>query len=149
MESQAQRQSNEKKEFLVDFDLVRNSKAMRSKGFVARIKENGEIEFLRAAIPQFSKGGALVSGEYKVRAGDVLIVKYDDSSHKNAIINYTLVKVEENGSVNDVAQISFVNGYVEFSDDDLRVIYANVSKNEGKSKPITALVNYAKEKKLI
>lgn len=130
----------------VTFDLVTNPKACRSKPFVAKIKnlETGELEFLKPVIPEYSKKGTLIAGEYELEPFKYYIVRKDSSSWKNSCQTYELYYVS-NGNVSKLAAIYFVNKNVEFSDEEIREIYTNTKNGR---RAIDALIEYARRHKM-
>ncbi len=127
----------------VYFDLVENPRASRGSGWVA-IVVNDNIQFLKANIPEFSKG-TLVAGTYLLEKGSYVIVKRDYSSHKNSRQYYTLYQViggEE--KVKEVASIDVINGNLSFKPAGLEDIYIT-APSDAKSKIIYALIQYLKQ----
>jgi len=130
---------------LIKVELVQNPKAMRKRGFVAKLhldKPTDQcLEFLKAGIPEYSKSGVLVAGEFDLNEGDFYIVRKDTSSHKNSRQCYELITLK-NGTLTVIAAIDYLNGTPSFfpaiAQDFLKAIYAR-SKN-----PIHALHEYAK-----
>jgi len=132
--------------YLIHIDLVRNAIATSDKGFVAKIKD-GEIEFLKAVVPEFDHG-VMVAGKYLLSENDVLIIKRDNSSHKNKRTVYSLTEVK-NGVLNEIAYISIVNRNMSFSDEKLESIYIDLKVNKAyeKSIMIESLIRYYKSLK--
>jgi len=141
--------SQAKEEVVVDISLVSNARAAGgAKGFVARVKQNGELEFLRASVPRFHLG-MLTGGKFLVYKGDVLVVKSIESSHKHARSSYTLYVVED--ELKYVAEIAFEDGSPTFNPEELEDIYISVKARGGdvKSFAIAALIEYAKAKQIL
>jgi len=132
--------------YLIHIDLVRNVIATSDKGFVARVKDNN-IEFLKATIPIFDRG-TIVAGKYLLNENDVIIIKQDNSSHRNQRVRYSLNEVK-NGVLNEIAYISIANKNLSFSDEKLESIYIDlkVNKKYEKSLIIEALIRYYKSLK--
>jgi len=133
-------------QILVEIDLVRNPKAIGARPFVARLRQDGSLEFLRAAVPVFVKG-VLVGGKYRLNIGELIITREDRSSHKNERINYVLYRVAEDG-LKTIAWVSIHNGTPEFSSEELEQVYAYTENGAG-SRAIAALISYARAKGLL
>jgi len=133
------------RQILVGLVLVANPKAARVRPFVARIKQDGQLEFLKAAVPWFSSN-SFVGGKYRLNVGDLVITRRDTSSHKNICMRYTLYRVTE-GGLDEIAWIMFYNRTAEFSSKELEEIYA-VTEDDT-SRAIAALVQYARTKRLL
>ena len=151
--SQAQNQAQAQQAqttYLVEIWLVENPKAMRKRPFVARVKDNGELEFLRAAVPRFEKG-TLVGGKYVVREGDMLIVRSDSSTHRHEYTVYELCTVK-GGKLETIARILIKDGTPEFEPPELEKVYAEVvisGSGNIKNKFVQALIEYAKRRGLV
>jgi len=133
------------RQILVDLYLVANPRASSVRPFVARVKPDGQLEFLRAAIPWFSKG-SFVGGKYRLSVNDLIITRGDYSSHKNIRIHYVLYRVTGDG-LEEIASIMFYNETPEFSSEELEEIYAMTEDDT--SRAIAALVQYARAKGLL
>ena len=129
---------------LVKVNLVYNPKAARVKGFVARLYPDRDpedsLDFLKAAIPQFSKNGVLVAGEFDLEVGVPYIIRSDDSSHRNSRQRYDLVVLREDGKLETVASIFYDNNTPSFNPPEVKYHYARHGK------PIQALWSYWQEK---
>ncbi len=127
----------------VYFSLVENPRAMRGNGWVAVI-QNDNIQFLRASIPEFSKN-TLTGGTYLLDKGSYVIVKYDQSSHKNSRQYYVLYYVSGGEEkIKEIASISIINNNISFKPSSLEDIYLTAPA-EAKSKVIYALIQYLKQ----
>jgi hypothetical protein len=131
---------------LVKVNLVCNPKAARVRGFVARLYPDRDpensLDFLKAAIPRFSKNGMLVGGEFDLEVGVPYIIRSDDSSHRNSRQRYDLVVLKEDGRLETVASIFYDNNTPSFDPPELKYHYAQHRK------PIRALWSYWQEKSL-
>ena len=127
---------------LIRIEFVRNPKAVRVKGFIAKLLPDNPadqcLEFCRARVPRYAKNGVLVGGEYELEEGVPYIVRRDDSSWKNSRQEYQLVVVQD-GKLECIAWINYDNGTPSFSSKQVKECYVRTGK------PIAALVEFWKE----
>ena len=131
---------------LVEIRLVSNIKAMRTKPFVARLRKDGSLEFLRATIPWFDRG-VFIGGKYLLAEGDLVISRCDFSTHKHETIVYYLDKVE-NGKLKTLAKITVADGTPHFEPRELENVYVDVivsGKAKNRNKYVQTLIEYAKK----
>jgi len=133
-------------EFEEEIELIRNSKAARSKGWVALVRlDTGDIEFLSPIDAQYSKSGMLVWGIYKFANGNFYIIASDLSSHKNSRQSYVLY-FAQNSELNMVAEIYFGQAREFYGcDDDIKKELRNIyGKQQSGRKVINTLIQVAK-----
>jgi|Deesub1362B_J571_1020462.scaffolds.fasta_scaffold03259_5 hypothetical protein len=132
-------------EFEEEVQLVRNSKAARSKGWVALVRlDKDDIEFLRPIDAQYSKSGMLVWGIYRFVNGNFYIVASDLSSHKNSRQSYILYFAQN--ELKMVAEIYFgqLREFYACDDDIKQELRETYSKQQSGRKVINTLIQIAK-----
>jgi len=127
----------------IRLSLARNEKTAKYRGFVARVK-GGDVEFVRAAVPQFSRG-IFTGGTYLLQDG-WYIVREDASSWKHRRWYLTLYHCDVGaGAFKEVASVYYCDGSLEFSDETLESIYVSLGPvGEGRSRAVAALIEYAR-----
>jgi len=144
-EKQLEMGLEEETEFEEEIQLIRNSKAARSKGWVAIVRlDKSDIDFLRPIEAEYSKNGMLVAGTYKFTNGNLYIIATDFSSHKNSRQSYTLYFASDS-KLNMIAEIRFERGR-EFHacDDDIKKQLKEIYSKQNERKVISTLLQIAK-----
>ena len=138
----SQAQQAQTQTYLVEIWLVGNPKTVRKRPFVARLDENGGLEFLRAVVPYFEKN-TFIGGKYLVREGDILVIRSDDSTHKHEYTTYELCVVRK-GELKTIARINIKDGTPTFEPPELEKVYAEVvSSGNTRNRYVAALIEYA------
>jgi len=127
----------------VEIHLVSNPKVARSKPFVAEVDlESGNLKFMRAVIPHYSKG-VLIRGEYELEPGRFYIIRSDESSHRHSVQVYRLSFFDGN-ELKEIATIYKTDGNLAFRPEELKDIYAKIKTSGQNNAIVNTLIEYAK-----